>query len=52
MSHNMSDSSLLCLYSSETCDRKLPEAQTLAAEGNLDGAMEMLMGLEKQTRSG
>jgi len=37
---------------SETCDRKLPEAQTLAAEGNLDGAMEMLMGLEKQTRSG
>ena len=38
--------------SSETCDKKIPEAQTLAAEGKLDAAMEMLLGLEKQTRSG
>ena len=37
---------------SETCDKKIPEAQTLAAEGKLDAAMEMLLGLEKQTRSG
>ena len=39
-------------HSSETCDKKLPEAQTLAAEGKLDAAMEILLGLEKQTRSG
>ena len=37
---------------SETCDKKIPEAQTLAAEGKLDAAMEILLGLEKQTRSG
>ena len=37
---------------SETCDKKLPEAQTLAAEGKLEAAMEILLGLEKQTRSG
>jgi len=37
---------------SETCDKKIPEAQTLAAKGKLDEALELLTGLEKQTRSG
>jgi len=37
---------------SETCDKKIPEAQTLAASGKLDEAMEMLTSLEKQTRTG
>ena len=40
------------LYSSDTCDKKIPEAQTLAAQGKLNEALEMLMSLEKQTRSG
>ena len=38
--------------SSDTCDKKIPEAQTLAAQGKLNEALEMLMSLEKQTRSG
>lgn len=37
---------------SATCDEKIPEAQTLAAQGKLTEAMDMLMSLEKQTRSG
>ena len=37
---------------SETCDKKIPEAQTLAAQGKLNEALEMLTSLEKQTRSG
>jgi len=37
---------------SETCDKKIPEAQTLAAKGKLNEALEMLLSLEKQTRSG
>ena len=38
--------------SSETCDKKIPEAQTLAAKGKLNEALEMLLALEKQTRAG
>ena len=38
--------------SSETCDKKLPEAEQVAASGRLDEALELLAGLEKQTRSG
>jgi len=37
---------------SETCDKKLPEAEQVAASGRLDEALELLAGLEKQTRSG
>jgi len=37
---------------SETCDKKIPEAQTLAARGKLNEALDMLLSLEKQTRSG
>ena len=37
---------------SETCDKKIPEAQTLAAKGKLNEALEMLLALEKQTRAG
>jgi len=37
---------------SETCDKKLPEAESLASAGKLDEAMEMLTSLEKQTRTG
>jgi len=37
---------------SETCDKKLPEAEQLAASGRLGEALELLAGLEKQTRSG
>jgi len=37
---------------SETCDKKLPEAQALAAKGKMNEAMDMLLSLEKQTRSG
>ena len=40
------------LLFSETCDKKLPEAESLASAGKLDEAMEMLTGLEKQTRTG
>ena len=36
---------------SETVAKKIPEAKKLA-ESNLDGALEMLMALEKQTRQG
>ena len=36
---------------SETVAKKIPEAKKLA-ESNLDGALEMLMVLEKQTRQG
>ena len=38
--------------SSETCDKKIPEAQALAAKGKLNEALKMLFTLEKQTRSG
>lgn len=37
---------------SAACDEKLPVAQSLAASGKLPEALEMLMALEKQTRSG
>ena len=37
---------------SETCDKKLPEAEQLAGSGRLGEALELLAGLEKQTRSG
>jgi len=37
---------------SEACDKKIPEAQALAAKGKLNEALEFLMALEKQTRSG
>jgi len=37
---------------SKTCDEKLPVAESLAAAGKLEEAMEMLTGLEKQTRTG
>jgi len=37
---------------SATTDVKIPEAQTLAAQGKLSEAMEVLVTLEKQTRSG
>lgn len=37
---------------SAACDEKLPMAQSLAKEGKLDQAFEMLLALEKQTRSG
>lgn len=37
---------------STTCDEKIPAAQTLAAQGKLTEALDMLMALEKQTRSG
>jgi len=37
---------------SETCDKKLPEAQSLASAGKLEEALDMLTTLEKQTRTG
>jgi len=37
---------------SATCDEKIPAAQTLAAQGKLTEALDLLMVLEKQTRSG
>ena len=37
---------------SDTCDKKIPEAQSLASAGKLEEAMEMLTSLEKQTRTG
>jgi len=37
---------------SATCDEKLPVAESLADAGKLDQALEMLMSLEKQTRTG
>jgi len=37
---------------SSTCDEKLPVAESLAASGKLTEALDMLMALEKQTRSG
>ena len=44
--------SLLISCFSETCDKKISEAQTLATKGKLNEALEFLMALEKQTRSG
>jgi len=37
---------------SSTCDEKLPVAESLAESGKLSEAIEMLMSLEKQTRTG
>lgn len=37
---------------SETCDEKIPKAEELASQGKLTEALEMLMSLEKQTRTG
>merc|ERR1711990_1249339 len=37
---------------SATCDEKLPKARELAGQGKLTEALDMLMALEKQTRSG
>ena len=37
---------------SETVAKKIPEAKELAAKKNVDEALEMLMSLEKQTRTG
>jgi len=37
---------------SATCDEKLPVAESLADSGKLDEALEMLLSLEKQTRTG
>ena len=37
---------------SSTCDEKLPIAKSLAEAGKLEEAMELLSGLEKQTRTG
>ena len=37
---------------SSTVEEKLPIAQTLAKDGKLNEALEMLLGLEKQTRTG
>jgi len=37
---------------SVTCDERIPEAQKLAKEGKLTEAIELLMGLEKSTRTG
>ncbi|CAG0914179.1 unnamed protein product [Notodromas monacha] len=34
------------------CDEKLPVAEKLATDGDLSGALEILMALEKQTRTG
>ena len=36
---------------SSVCDEKLPIANNLAKEGKLADAMDILMGLEKQTRT-
>jgi len=37
---------------STTCDEKIPVAQSLASQGKVTEAVDMLMALEKQTRSG
>jgi len=37
---------------SSTCDEKLPVAKSLAEAGKLEEALEILSGLEKQTRTG
>merc|ERR1719400_2899952 len=37
---------------SATCDEKLPKAHELAGQGKLTEALDMLMSLEKQTRTG
>lgn len=36
---------------STTCDEKIPAAQKLAKEGNVQEAVDILMVLEKQTRT-
>ncbi|CAG0902441.1 unnamed protein product [Darwinula stevensoni] len=35
-----------------TCDEKIPQCQALAAEGKLQEALDILLALEKQTRTG
>ncbi|XP_044731819.1 26S proteasome non-ATPase regulatory subunit 12 [Chrysoperla carnea] len=37
---------------SSTCDGKIPECQKMAANGDLRGALDALLALEKQTRTG
>ena len=37
---------------SQTTEKKVPEAQDLAKKGRLDEALEILLNLEKQTRTG
>ena len=37
---------------SSTCDEKLPQAESLAKAGKLNDALDMLMSLEKQCRTG
>ena len=37
---------------SETVKEKIPVAEKLASEGKLNEALEILLGLEKQTRTG
>ena len=37
---------------SSTCDEKLPVAESLAKAGKLNDALDMLMSLEKQCRTG
>ena len=41
---------IFILFSSATCDEKLPKARELAGQGKLTEALDMLMVLEKQTR--
>lgn len=36
---------------SETCDKKIPECEEMAKNGKLSESLEMLLSLEKQTRS-
>ena len=37
---------------SSTVEEKIPQAKELAAKNKLEDALEMLLGLEKQTRTG
>ena len=37
---------------SSTCDEKIPECKKLAASGKMHDALDVLLGLEKQTRTG
>lgn len=37
---------------SSTCDEKIPECQKLSASGKLHDALDILLALEKQTRTG
>lgn len=36
---------------SATCDEKIPECKKMAAEGKLHDALDILLALEKQTRT-